>query len=408
MKIGNKLAVKFDFYIFGCVLVLIGFGLAAIYSSTLTNSFAAGNFQKQLISFFVALSALYVFYLIPYSFYKSLSIPIYVFSIALLILVLLIGKTIGGAKSWIALGPFSFQPAEFAKLATLISLAAFLARESTNIESVKDVVIALLIGLVPVALILKEPDLGSSFIFMGMILTLLFWKGITPFGLFLVLSPAIVMVSALFGWYAAAATLLLVVVLLFLFKKKLVISAIVFTINLASAFFVNYLFKFLSPHQKKRVESFIDPNSDPLGSGYNALQAQIAIGSGGFTGKGFLQGNQTQLQFIPEQWTDFIFCTVGEEFGFIGSFIVVLCYTVLLYRILKLAYEVKNEFLSLMLAGIFSIYFFHFTVNIGMAIGVMPVIGIPLPFVSYGGSSLLMNMTMLGIVLNIYKTKNAY
>ncbi|MBP9122359.1 MAG: rod shape-determining protein RodA, partial [Ignavibacteriaceae bacterium] len=176
-------------------------------------------------------------------------------------------------------------------------------------------------------------------------------------------------------------------------------------INFASAFFVKYFFNILSPHQKKRILSFIDPNSDPLGAGYNAIQAQIAIGSGGMWGKGFMSGSQTQLQFIPELWSDFIFCVIGEEFGFFGSIIVISLFLVVFLRILKIAGETKNEFLSLVTVGILSIFVIHFAINIGMVVGIVPVIGIPLPFVSYGGSSLLSNFIMLGVVFNIARSK---
>jgi rod shape determining protein RodA len=152
----------------------------------------------------------------------------------------------------------------------------------------------------------------------------------------------------------------------------------------------------------------LDPNADPLGSGYNTIQAKVAIGSGGLFGKGFLEGNQTQLQFIPEQWTDFAFCVIGEEFGFIGSVIVISIFLILLLRILKLSYNTKDEFLSLVSIGILAVYLIHFIINLGMVVGILPVIGIPLPFISYGGSSLLVSMFMLGILANLYRTRKNY
>jgi rod shape determining protein RodA len=164
----------------------------------------------------------------------------------------------------------------------------------------------------------------------------------------------------------------------------------------------------LSQHQQNRIQSFLNPYADPLGTGYNSIQAKVAIGSGGLLGKGFLNGHQTQLQFIPEQWTDFIYCVIGEEFGFIGSLITLGLFLFLFLRIFKIAASTKDEFLSLTIIGILSVFFIHLFVNIGMTVGVMPVIGIPLPFVSYGGSSLLVDVFMLGIVANVYRTRRNY
>ncbi|MCW8996631.1 MAG: rod shape-determining protein RodA, partial [Psychromonas sp.] len=244
--------------------------------------------------------------------------------------------------------------------------------------------------------------------FICIILIMFFWKGISSFSLFVVLSPAFVAISAIFGLTYFIIALILVLIFLIVFKKNLFFSASIFAFNLSSCFFADYIFRALSPHQQKRIQSFLDPMADPLGSGYNTIQAKVAIGSGGLTGKGFLAGNQTQLQFIPEQWTDFAFCVIGEEFGFIGSIIVISIFLYLLLRILKITYNTKDEFLSLVAIGILSVYLIHFVINLGMVVGILPVIGIPLPFISYGGSSLIVNMFMLGILANLYRTRKNY
>jgi rod shape determining protein RodA len=277
-----------------------------------------------------------------------------------------------------------------------------------DIETFKDIIITLGIGLLPVGLIFLEPDMGTTFVYLGLILVMLFWKGISLFGLFIVLSPAIVALSSLFGTVYFVIALFLVIVGLFLFRKDLFFSGAILALNLGAGFFTEFVFNALGPHQQKRILTFIDPNSDPLGSGYNAIQAKVAIGSGGLFGKGFLSGNQTQLQFIPEQWTDFIFCVIGEEFGFIGSIIVLILFFYMFLRIIKIASSTKDEFISLTLIGILSVYFFHLAINVGMVIGLIPIIGIPLPFISYGGSSLLVNIFMLGIVANVYRTRKNY
>lgn len=337
-----------------------------------------------------------------------IAIPTYLFSLLLLIVVLVIGRKTSGARSWLDIGPIGFQPSELAKLGTILVMSLFLSRKNTDIDSFKDIILSLSLGFIPVMLILLEPDMGTAIVFVSMILMLIFWKGISLFGLFIVLSPGFVAISALFGFYYFLGALILTIIVLLLFRKDIFFSGSIFALNLASGFFADYLYNALSPHQQKRIQSFIDPNTDPLGAGYNTIQAKVAIGSGGLFGKGFLQGNQTQLQYIPEQWTDFIYCVIGEEFGFIGSIFVLVLFLYLFLRIIKTASSTKDEFLSLTIVGILSVYMIHFLINIGMVVGILPVIGIPLPFVSYGGSSLLVNMFMLGIIANVFKNRKNY
>ncbi len=408
MRIDYRIKDKFEFGLLFPVIILFIAGLAAIYSSTVNNPSAQGNFQKQLIWGLFALIIFFVTYSLPTKSFKVAAIPGYLLSLLLLIVVLVIGKKISGSRSWISIGFLGFQPSELAKITTIFAMALFLSKNNLNIDSLKDLLFTLAIGLFPVMLILLEPDMGTALVFAGMIVTIIFWKGISSFGLFVVLSPVFVAMASLFGMAYFLASLALIVVVLFTFKKNIFFSGSIFALNLAAGFFTDYVYKALSPHQQKRILAFIDPMSDPLGSGYNSIQAKVAIGSGGLTGKGFLSGHQTQLQFIPEQWTDFVYCVIGEEFGFIGSIIILGLFFYLFTRILKIAYSSKDEFLSLVAIGILSVYFVHFIVNLGMVVGIMPVIGIPLPFVSYGGSSLLVNMFMLGIVANIYRTRKNY
>ncbi|MEJ2504716.1 MAG: rod shape-determining protein RodA [Ignavibacteriaceae bacterium] len=408
MRIDYHLKDKFDFGLLFPVLILFGTGLAAIYSSTYNNPLAQGNFEKQIIWGIAGMILFFVVYSLPSNLFKQSAIPVYLLSLFLLVFVLLIGKTVSGSKSWINFGTLGFQPSEFAKIGTILMLAKFLSRNNTDIESFKDLLLALGIGIMPVALILLEPDLGTVFVFLTMIIALIFWKGISVFAMFVVLSPIFVAISSLFGTFYFIASLVVVIALLFVFRQDFFFSGSIFALNLACGFFTDYVFRALSPHQQNRIQAFIDPMSDPLGSGYNTIQAQVAIGSGGFLGKGFMAGHQTQLQFIPEQWTDFIYCVVGEEFGFIGTIIILILFTYLFLRILKISSSSKDEFLSLVSIGILTIFFTHFIINIGMVVGVMPVVGLPLPFVSYGGSSLLVSMVMLGIVANIFRTRKNY
>lgn len=408
MRIDYNIKDKFDFGLFLPALLLFGFGLLAIYSSTVNNTFAQENFQRQVIWGVIAFIVFFITYSLPTNFFKSMAVPAYLVSIFLLLAVLVMGKQISGSKSWLMFGAVGFQPSEIAKVATIMAIAAYLSRNNSNIDSFKDILITLAIGFTPVLLILLEPDMGTALVFVVVILIMFFWKGISSFSLFVVLSPGFIAIAAIFGTAYFIIALLFVIAMLFIFKRNLFFSASIFAVGLSSGFFAEFVYHALSPHQQKRIQSFLDPNADPLGSGYNTIQAKVAIGSGGLFGKGFLEGNQTQLQFIPEQWTDFAFCVIGEEFGFIGSIIVIIIFFTLFLRILKLSYNTKDEFLSLVSIGILSVYLIHFIINLGMVVGILPVIGIPLPFISYGGSSLLVSMFMLGILANLYRTRKNY
>lgn len=408
MKVEYKLQDKFDFWIFGALILLITIGLISIYSATVNHPTAYGNFQKQFFWVITSLTVFIIVYYLPQNLFRLIALPSYALSIILLTIVLFVGKTVYGAKSWLDFGGIGFQPSEFAKIGTMLALSYWLTYKKRDINNFKDILIALVIGFVPIFLILLEPDMGTAIVFMAITIVMIFWSGISLFSLFVVLSPSIVIFASLFGIAPLIFVLIIIILSLFYFKKDIFTSITVFILNLASAFFFDFVFNLLKPHQQKRIESFLDPMADPLGSGYNALQAKVAIGSGGFLGKGFLQGNQTQLRFIPEQWTDFIYCVVGEEFGFIGSILVIILFVVIFIRLLGLANSSKDEFSSLTTIGILAILFAHFMINIGMNVGITPVIGLPLPYVSYGGSSLFVNMILIGIAFNTYRNRRQH
>ena len=408
MKVEYKIQDKFDFLIFVPLLLLLTIGLISIFSATVNHPTAYGNFQKQFFWVITSLVTFIVIYYMPQNLFRLIAWPSYIFSLILLIVVLVVGKTVYGAKSWLDFGGIGFQPSEFAKVGTMLALSSWLTHKKRDINNLKDISIALAIGFIPIMLILLEPDMGTAIVFMAITLIMIFWSGISLFSLFVVLSPGVVIFASLFGFGPLVFVLILIVLALIYFKKDIFTSLTVFILNLSSAFFFDFVFNLLKPHQQKRIESFLDPMADPLGSGYNALQAKVAIGSGGIFGKGFLQGNQTQLRFIPEQWTDFIYCVVGEEFGFIGSILVVILFSIIFIRLLNLAAYAKDEFSSLSVIGILTILFTHFVINIGMNVVITPVIGLPLPFVSYGGSSLLVNMALIGIAFNTYKNRREH
>ncbi|MCX7878283.1 MAG: rod shape-determining protein RodA [Ignavibacteria bacterium] len=406
----TKIFDRFNLIIFISAVGLISFGLIAIYSATFNNEFVSGNFQKQLISALLGIILVLFLMYLPPKYLMMSSYLFYGFVILLLILVLVIGKKTKGQISWFNIGGFGIQPSEIAKVATVMALAFFLSNKhkDTDISRPRDFLYAVGIVLIPVFLIMLQPDMGTALVFFAIILPMLYWAGLPNHILFFILAPALSAICGFLGTWYFIGSLILIVAILLILKRKLLVSSVLLSICIITGLSVNLFYSKLQPYQQKRIMSMFDPELDPLGAGYNVIQSKIAIGSGGLTGKGFMQGTQTQLKYIPEQWTDFIFCMIGEEFGFIGSIFVVLLFFLLIWNTISTAYFSKNSFLSLCCIGFASIITFHIMVNLGMIMGIMPVIGIPLPFMSYGVSFLFANMIMLGIILNAYRNRKEY
>jgi rod shape determining protein RodA len=241
-----------------------------------------------------------------------------------------------------------------------------------------------------------------------MFVPILYWAGASNFLIVAIIAPALVALSAIIGTTTFLIVLALVGGALYFFREDRFVSALMFGVNAMIGIFVQVAYEKLPLYQQKRIATFLDPNNDPLGAGYNVIQAKVAIGSGGFFGKGYLQGTQTQLNFIPKQWTDFIFCVPGEEFGFLGAAIVLALFAILLVHGVRVGYTAKNRFGSMIAIGISALFAVHVFVNIGMSVGLMPVMGIPLPFLSYGGSSLCSYMIMVGLIMNVYANRKEY
>ena len=466
----NNLA-QVDWLTIGIILLLIFMGWINIYSAEYSNIHSSvfditQKSGKQFIWIVTALIIGLFIILIDSRFFIDFSFPLYILMLLLLLLVLFFGKEIHGSRAWFKIGMFRLQPSELTKVVTALALARFLSAENVYLRNFGDLVKAMFIIFIPAALILLQPDTGSTLVFASLIIvlyreglpflyvlvgilmivlfiaTLLFdkiWvvivlvalsfiiyylldkrikyflKGIF---LFLIVSGGLFAAKALFSLSSNNYVLLLtsitltgivLIILSFLYKLKYVFMIFVFLGG--SVFFTSstdYVFNhILEPHQQKRINLVLGIESDPLGIGYNVNQSKIAIGSGGFEGKGFLRGTQTKFSFVPEQSTDFIFCTVGEEWGFVGSTVVVLLFLGLLLRILILSERQKVRFYRIYGYGIFSILSSHFIVNIGMTIGLVPVIGIPLPFFSYGGSSLWAFTLLLFIFLKMDASRSA-
>jgi rod shape determining protein RodA len=326
-------------------------------------------------------------------FFNAFAYPIYIGTILLLIVVLFLGNETSGAKSWFAIGSFKLQPAEFAKFATTLALAHYLSALDFDNRKRKSQIIPWIILGIPALLIILQNDTGSAIVYSSLALVL-YRQGMPGVILLVAVAVAILAIMALlFNQYIV---ILVVAILLtgfvFFIRRTLKNILTVIGIFIIAALFVvsvEYAFQnILEPHQKTRINVVLGKQIDLKGAGYNVNQSKIAIGSGGFWGKGFLKGTQTKFNFVPEQSTDFIFCTVGEEWGFVGATVVILLFMALITRIILMAERQRSEFSRIYGYGVASILFFHFVVNIGFTIGLMPVIGIPLPFFSYGGSSL--------------------
>ncbi len=387
---------------------LLVFGLMAIYSAT-NGTGDPSLFYRQLAWAFFSLVALVFVYYNDARFIKENAYVFYAVGLLLLIAVLVFGKKIAGQTSWMKIGMFSFQPSEIAKMATIIALARFLSDDETDIGSIKHLLLALAISFTPVLLIMLQPDMGTMLTFLPLIATMLLMAGFDIYILMLIVFPVILIVSGFFSIYVIVALgLILMTVLIIEHKKFKFHQLVVIGSALAASIFTHrFASEILKPHQIKRIQTFIDPMSDPRGAGYNVLQAKIAISSGGFFGKGFLEGTQTQLRFIPAQWTDFIFCVIAEELGFLGASLLIALYLTLILRIIWAIYSINNKFVELTLSGYVALLFIHVFVNIGMTLGIIPVIGVPLPFVSYGGSSLVGNMIMVGLAMNFYRNRRS-
>ncbi|MER3329887.1 MAG: rod shape-determining protein RodA, partial [Candidatus Kapaibacterium sp.] len=402
-KLSETKVENFDWTTFFSVIMLTLMGLLSIYSATV--SFAESFFDKQVISAVLGIVVLLSVAFFPNKKLKMLSYWIYGLSVILLIAVLFIGVRINGTMGWIRLGGFNMQPAEIAKLGLLMALSSYLSQKGKSISKINILGKSVLFMLPLFVLVMLQPDIGSASVLIALFLGILFWTGFSSIILLVIIVAPFILIASLGDsyFYLFGASMFSVVVLMLKGRipLKLIAVVILFSVGLAGPI----VYKSLAPHQQSRIDSFLDPESDPRGSGYNVMQSKLAVGSGGITGKGFQQGTLTQLRYIPEQWTDFIYSVPTEEFGFLGGVGIIFLFGVLILRAVKLAVENDNPFFKILCFGIGVIFLYHILINIGMVIGMMPVMGIPLPFMSYGGTSLLFNMVLAGMLLNANRTQ---
>ncbi|WP_181151271.1 rod shape-determining protein RodA [Sphingobacterium gobiense] len=379
---------------------------AAVYDPEQPSIFSmATNYGKQSIYIFTALIIGFSILIIDAKFFISTSPLIYAVIILLLILVLVIGRNVGGNQAWIPLGSFRLQPSEFGKLATCLLLASYLSSQTNKNPNIKTLFIGALIVLFPVALVMLQPDTGSALAFFALIFVF-YREGYVGNTLLLLGGLAILLfILALLinQWVIIGVLALIAGLLIYSLRKKrkyIINVSVLFFACSVYVLLVDFAYDHvLQTHQRNRIDVLLGKIHDPRGEGYNLNQSKIAIGSGQLLGKGFLQGTQTKYKFVPEQSTDFIFCTIGEEWGFVGSTVVIAIYLTLLLRLISIAERQRTAFARIYAYGVASILFFHFFINIGMTIGLVPVIGIPLPLLSYGGSSLWSFTILLFILL---------
>ena len=407
----NSIIGKIDWLTVLIYLALVIIGWFSIFSAKYDEMHPSifdlsQVYGKQLLWIGASLLIGFVILLIDAKFFNAFSLWIYFFFLASLFVVLVYGKATKGATSWIDLGAgIKFQPSEFAKMGTALALAGYLGRLDVDLQKRKNQIIAALLVLAPMALVLMQNDTGSAIVFVSFIFVL-YREGFPGTGLVMIggivaiLLFVLTLVWSQMVMYIILGSLLALTLTFYLITKKkgIVKMLAVFAIMFAFVFSVDLAFnKVLQEHQRNRILVLLGQLDDPKGVGYNVHQSKIAIGSGGFLGKGFLQGTQTKYDFVPEQHTDFIFCTVGEEGGFLGTAVVVLLYVALLVKIILMAERQRSTFSRVYGYAIAGILFVHVAINIGMTIGLVPVIGIPLPFLSYGGSSMLAFTMMLAI-----------
>ncbi len=455
---------KFDWIVFLSYLALVVTGLMMIYTTTYhdytdVNMWSMSTpFGKQVVWAIVSLGLLFIAYLMDWQLWNTLSLPLYGLGLLSLLLLLFIGTEIKGATSWIIIGPFSIQPSEFAKFTTAIYVSSLLSAIRFNLNDVKTQLFIFGVIFMPSALIILQPDPGSAITFFSLFI-LLYRRGLPSMYYVIIIALFLTLVvSLVYGYqmgislifltgllfaldfsksrvsstmlfitmvlttilcyqyeltiYAMALNFAVLVFLLFYFNKKKTYSTKFYFMGMVAvlsllSFSSSYAFNnILKPHQQDRINVWLQPEKcDPRGSLYNLLQSKLAIGSGGLTGKGYLNGTFTKLNYVPEQTTDFIFSSVGEEQGFIGSAAVVILFLVLILRLIQRGEDSKYLFVKNYAYAIAGFIFLHFFINIGMTMGISPVIGIPLPFISKGGSSLMAFSIMIGVSLKMFRSR---
>lgn len=410
----------FDWWLLGSVIALLIFDLFLLKSAS-SEAFVLKQFLFTILAFFLGTAVLFI----NINFWQKISLWIYVFNVFLLLVVLFMGTSAMGAQRWIDFGIVKIQPSEIAKVGILISLAAWFLKHP--IKNYFDILNSFFIIAIPVLLILKQPDLGTSLVFISIYLGMAFWAGASVTHLLICVSPVLSLILNAtgdiiysFGTFefnnkiieltvTNSFLLFMLFLLLWLIINYKVWRSPWLVLWISTIVFLNFIIGFIRPvlwsmlqlYQQRRLTIFLNPESDPQGAGYHIIQSLLAVGNGGLFGYGWQNGRLTRGDYIPAQHTDFIFSTLGEEFGFIGAVIVICLFAIILSRILVIAKDSNNKFASFLAIGIFSFFAFHIFVNIGMTVGIMPITGVPLPFLSYGGTALVVDTFSIFLLLSV-------
>jgi rod shape determining protein RodA len=422
----------FDFILLGATLILMVVGILFVYSSgmSFTGMQLSNEYVKQLIWAGTGLLLMAGVIMIDYHRLRRLSIYLYGFSMLLLLITPFIGREVHGARSWIGIGDFGIQPSEFAKITTILFLASYLSGIGKGVRELPRFSLGLAIAVLPIGLILLQPDMGTALVYIPIFIFMAFIAGAKLRHLFYLIAAGLLMiilaVAPLYEqWIIGREATMLSMIIDFQVARYFLAAALAITLLSAWGFWGfkrRYFYwilyasslllvadagallvvRVLREYQIMRFIVFMNPRIDPQGAGWNLIQSVTAVGSGGFVGKGFLQGTQSHYQFLPQQSTDFIFSILAEEWGFLGGLLVFALFLIILLRGVRILYIARDEYASCVGAGIVAMFFFHVIVNIGMAMGIMPITGIPLFFLSYGGSSLWTGLICIGLLLNIY------
>ncbi len=382
------------------VLILMGIGFITLKYTSLNSSFFTSTFTKQIVWFAIGSIVFILAQWIRIQYFQEYAYHFYGF------LIILIGITyfmpvIGGSHRWLIIGNVSFQPSEIGKLLLVFVIARVLADQKGNMNEIKLLLLILVMALIPALMIFKQPDFGTAIVYGFIAIPMLYWSGIRSFYLFSVIAPFVSIISA-FNIYFFSLWMGILVLVIYFNQPKITIGVSQFIINISCGIISPFIwYNFLYSHQKERILTLLNPTRDPHGTGYQVIQSIIAIGSGGLWGKGVGEGTQTQLRYLPVRDTDFIVSVIGEEMGLLGITIILVVFFTLLYWIIVYAGIISNKFSSLTLIGFASILFIHLAVNMGMTVGLLPVTGLPAPFLSYGGSFLLSCMLIVALSTNI-------
>ncbi len=393
---------QLDWKLIGAVLALSVIGIIMVMSAQhyADNGYEKYYYVRQMVWLLFALSVFAVVIHLPVRLFDVSAYLLYGLAIVLLVAVLIFGHSkLSDARRFFAFGPVNLAPSDVAKIALLLTLSRFFAYTRLAANSKRRFSISAILTLIPAALILKQPDMGTSLVFFVLLFVLWFWSGFSIGYLFLIVSPIISLVAAS-HWVAWGLYIILLLAIVLVLRPGLVSGISLIVLNLVVGGITPLLWNRLADYQKLRILTFLDPGRDPRGAGYQIIQSKIAIGSGGIFGKGLMNGSQSRLDFLPERHTDFIFSVLGEEFGMLGAVIVMGLFCYVFYRAIKIAGRCRSRFASNVVMGATGIIMFQFFVNIGMTLSLMPVTGLALPFVSYGGTALILFWTLIGLIIS--------